>query len=47
MPGRPTASSIDRLNRLQSEYFIANQQGDLIFVLAAQAAADAGLSSPT
>ena len=35
------STSIDRLNRLQSEYFIANQQGDLIFVLAAQAAANA------
>lgn len=37
------STAIDRLNRLQSEYFIANQQGDLIFVLAAQAAADDGL----
>lgn len=37
------STAIDRLNRLQSEYFIANQQGDLIFVLAAQAAANDGL----
>lgn len=34
------STAIDRLNRLQSEYFIANQQGDLIFVLSAQAAAN-------
>ena len=34
------STSIDRLNRLSSEYFIANQQGDLIWVLAAQAAAN-------
>ena len=34
------STAIDRLNRLSSEYFIANQQGDLIFVLAAQAEAD-------
>lgn len=37
------STAIDRLNRLSSEYFIANQQGDLIFVLAAQADADQGL----
>ena len=37
------STAIDRLNRLSSEYFIANQQGDLIFVLAAQAAADQDL----
>lgn len=37
------STSVDRLNRLSSEYFIANQQSDLIFVLAAQADADQDL----
>ena len=30
---------IDSLNSIASDYFIANQQGDLIFILALQATA--------
>lgn len=36
---------IETLNRLASEYFIANQQGDLIFIMAAQPGADRELAS--
>lgn len=36
---------IDTLNRFASDYFIANQQGDLIFMLALQGSARADLAS--
>lgn len=39
------ASQITTLNRIASEYFIANQQGDLIFLLALQPGANRGLAS--
>lgn len=34
------AAQIELLNRIASEYFIANQQGDLIFILAQQGSAN-------
>lgn len=37
-------AQIEALNRAASEYFIANQQGDLIFITARQAGADKGLA---
>lgn len=37
---------IDTLNRTAGEYFIANQQGDLIFVLAQQPGANRELTGP-
>ncbi len=40
-----TVRQIEALNRIASEYFIANQQGDLIFIMAAQSGADRELAS--
>lgn len=40
-----TARQIEALNQLASEYFIANQQGDLIFIMAAQSGADRDIAS--
>ncbi len=39
------ASQITTLNRIASEYFIANQQGDLIFILALQPGANRDLAA--